>query len=186
MSILRLITSKQNSIDQSTQIDDELVLQEELTQKLEACKDLERPIAREPKQIDSKNVDYEDELVGCLEKSCDLEAASSNTPANVSHEDEIHSSDQSQPNLQSRQDDSSLEPHPFVRKPTLKYVNSSKMLSRRVSFQSGRANSTGDLFRNDLSETDVGYKNKDLSDYLGMKDQVSKSIAVHQVYFWIV
>ena len=124
--------------------------------------------------------------MGCLEKSCDLEAASSNTPANVSHEDEIHSSDQSQPKLQSRHDDACPEPHPFVRKPTLKYVDNPKMLSRRVSFQSGRANSTGDLFRNDLSETDVGYKNKDLSDYLGMKDQVSKSIAVHQVYFWIV
>ena len=121
-----------------------------------------------------------------LESSCGLEAASSNTPVNDGHEDEIHCSDQSQPNLQSRQDDSCLEPHPFARKPTLKYVNSSKMLSRRVSFQSGRANSTTDLFRNDLSETDVEYKNKDLSDYLGMKDQVSKSIAVHQVHFRIV
>ena len=124
--------------------------------------------------------------MGCLENSCGLEAASSNTPVNVGHEDEIHSSDQSQPNLQSRHDDACLEPHPFVRKPTLKYVDNPKMLSRRVSFQSGRANSTGDLFRNDLSEIDVGYKNKDLSDYLGMKDQVSKSIAVHQVYFSIV
>ena len=124
--------------------------------------------------------------MSCLENSCGLKAASSNTTVNDGHEDEIHSSHQTQPNLQNREDDACLEPHPFVRKPTLKYVDNPKMLSRRVSFQSGRANSTGDLFGNDMPETDVGYKNKDLNDYLGMKDQVSKSIAVHQVHFWIV
>ena len=50
-----------------------------------------------------------------------------------------------------------------------------------VSIQITRANSTGTLFDGTLSETDLGYSSKDLSAYLGMKDQISKSILQHEV-----
>ena len=50
-----------------------------------------------------------------------------------------------------------------------------------VSIQITRANSTGTLFDGTLSETDLGYTSKDLSAYLGMKDQISKSILQHEV-----
>lgn len=50
-----------------------------------------------------------------------------------------------------------------------------------VSIQIPRANSTGTLFDGTLSETDLGYTSKDLSTYLGMKDQISKSIVQHDV-----
>ena len=156
----------------------------------EVCQAFQIPPARSspfiPSQINSLNFDCEEELAHRFQKSCYLEVDSSTTPAKDVDEDEIHVSHQSQLNLQGRQNDSCHEEHRFVRRPTLKKVNSPKMSSRRVSFQASRSNSTGDLFRVDSSENDSGYKNKDLSDYLGMKDQVSKSIAGHQVYFWIV
>ena len=50
-----------------------------------------------------------------------------------------------------------------------------------VSIQITRANSTGTLFDGTLSETDLGCTSKDLSAYLGMKDQISKSILQHEV-----
>ena len=50
-----------------------------------------------------------------------------------------------------------------------------------VSIQITRSNSTGTLFDGTLSETDLGYTSKDLSAYLGMKDQISKSILQHEV-----
>ena len=52
-----------------------------------------------------------------------------------------------------------------------------------VSIQITRANSTGTLFDGTLSETDLGYTSKDLSAYLGMKDQISKSILEHEVFY---
>ena len=59
------------------------------------------------------------------------------------------------------------------------------VISRRsscgVSIQITRTNSTGTLFETSLSETDLRYTNKDLSEYLGMKDQISKSIVQHEV-----
>ena len=156
----------------------------------EVCQAFQIPPARSspfiPSQINSLNFDCEEEFAYRFQKSCYLEVDSSTTPAKDVEEGEIHVSHQSQLNLQGRQNDSCHEEHRFVRRPTLKKVNSPKMSSRRVSFQASRSNSTGDLFRVDSSENDSGYKNKDLSDYLGMKDQVSKSIAGHQVYFWIV
>ena len=115
-----------------------------------------------------------------------------NTQTKGDPEDEIHLSSQGQLNLECKQDDACPEKQPFVRKSTLKKGNCPKMRSRAVSFQIGRANSTSDLFRNDLSQMDscsncsngcLVYKNKDLCEYLGMKEQVSKSIQVHQVYF---
>ena len=65
------------------------------------------------------------------------------------------------------------------------------VISRRsscgVSIHITRTNSTGTLIETDfgkqsLSETDLRYTNKDLSEYLGMKDQISKSILQHEVY----
>ena len=60
------------------------------------------------------------------------------------------------------------------------------VISRRsscgVSIHITRTNSTGTLFETSLSETDLRYTNKDLSEYLGMKDQISKSILQHEVY----
>ena len=50
-----------------------------------------------------------------------------------------------------------------------------------VSIQITRANSTGTLFEGTLSETDLESTSKDLSAYLGMKDQISKSIIQHEV-----
>ena len=50
-----------------------------------------------------------------------------------------------------------------------------------VSIQITRANSTGTIFDGTLSEADLGYTSKDLSAYLGMKDQISKSIVQHEV-----
>ena len=49
------------------------------------------------------------------------------------------------------------------------------------SIQITRANSTGSLFEGSLSKTDPRYTSKDLSAYLGMKDQISKSILQHEV-----
>jgi len=115
-----------------------------------------------------------------------------NTQTKGDPEDEIHLSSQGQLNLECKQADSCPEKQPFVRKPTLKKGNRPKMLSKEVGFEISKANSTSDLFRNDLSQMDscsncsngcLVYKNKDLCDYLGMKEQVSKSIQVHQVYF---
>ena len=106
-----------------------------------------------------------------------------NTQAKGDHVDEIHLSYPGPLNLECKQDYLCPEKQPFVRKPTLKKGNRPKMLSRAVGFQISKANSTRDLFRNDLSPMDSDYKNKDLCDYLGMKEQVSKSIQVHQVYF---
>ena len=106
-----------------------------------------------------------------------------NTQAKGDHVDEIHLSYQGQLNLECIQDDSCPEKQPFVRKSTLKKGNRPLILSRSVGFQISKANSARDLFRNDLCEMDSDYKNKDLCDYLGMKEQVSKSIQVHQVYF---
>ena len=65
------------------------------------------------------------------------------------------------------------------------------VISRRsscgVSIHITRTNSTVTLIETDfgkqsLSETDLRYTNKDLSEYLGMKDQISKSILQHEVY----
>ena len=50
-----------------------------------------------------------------------------------------------------------------------------------VSIQITRANSTGSLFEGTLSKTDPRYTSKDLAAYLGMKDQISKSILQHEV-----
>ena len=105
-----------------------------------------------------------------------------NTQAKGDRDDEIHLSYQGQLNLECKQADSCPEKQPFVRKPTLKKGNRPKMLSKEVGFEISKANSTSDLFRNDLSQMDSDYKNKDLCDYLGMKEQVSKSIQAHQVY----
>ena len=62
------------------------------------------------------------------------------------------------------------------------------VISRRpscgVSINVTRTNSTGTLFDTSLSETDLRYTNKDLSEYLGMKDQISKSIVQHEVYIF--
>ena len=117
----------------------------------------------------------------------------SKTQAKDDPEDEIYPSYQGQLNLECEQDDSRPEEQSFERKPTLKKGNRPKMISRAVSFQITKANSTSDLFRNDLSQMDpcsnssngrcLEYKNKDLCEHLGMKEQVSKSIQVHQVYF---
>ena len=52
-----------------------------------------------------------------------------------------------------------------------------------VSIQITRANSTGSLFEGSLSKTDPRYTSKDLAAYLGMKDQISKSILQHEVCF---
>ena len=151
-------------------------------------------------------------LICCDRKSCDSDSIEldvcpneddsdrksmreegfSNTQAKGDPEDEIHLSYQGQLNLEWKQDDSCPEIQPFVRKPTLKKGNCPKLLSRVVSFKIGKANSTSDLFRNDLSQMDsrssysngcLVDKNKDLCEYLGMKEHVSKSIQVHQVYF---
>ena len=51
-----------------------------------------------------------------------------------------------------------------------------------LSIHITRTNSTGTLIETSLSETDLRYTNKDLSEYLGMKDQISKSILQHEVY----
>ena len=62
------------------------------------------------------------------------------------------------------------------------------VISRRsscgVSIHITRTNSTGTLFETSLSETDLRYTNKDLSEHLGMKDQISKSIVQHEVYIF--
>ena len=50
-----------------------------------------------------------------------------------------------------------------------------------ISIQITRANSTGSLFEGTLSKTDPRYTSKDLAAYLGMKDQISKSILQHEV-----
>ena len=50
-----------------------------------------------------------------------------------------------------------------------------------VSIQITRANSTGSLFEGTLSKTDPRYNSKDLSVYLGMKDQISESFLQHEV-----
>ena len=59
------------------------------------------------------------------------------------------------------------------------------VISRRsscgVSIHITRTNSTDTLFETSLSDTDLRYTNKDLSEYLGMKDQISKSIIQHEV-----
>ena len=187
-----MIDSKSSSFDQSNLVEDKLIVEAERPPNLDdkICKAFEIPVARSgpsnPSQINSPNIDCEEKLAHHFQKSCYLEVGSSTTPANDVDEDETHFLPPSQLNLQGRQNDSCHEEHQFVRRPTLKKSNSPTMFSRRVSFQASKANSTGDLFRVDSSENDFGYKNKDLSDYLGMKDQVSKSIAGHQVYLWIV
>ena len=59
--------------------------------------------------------------------------------------------------------------------------NVEKKRRRSVAFQMPRSNSTGNLSQPSLSEIDSYYTGKDLSLYLGMKDQVSKSIQFHEV-----
>ena len=56
-----------------------------------------------------------------------------------------------------------------------------KKRRRSVAFQIPRSNSTGNLLQPSLYERDSYYTGKDLSAYLGMKDQVSKSIQFHEV-----
>ena len=59
--------------------------------------------------------------------------------------------------------------------------NVEKKRRRSVAFQMPRSNSTGNLSQPSLSEIDSYYTGKDLSLYLGIKDQVSKSIQFHEV-----
>ena len=100
-------------------------------------------------------------------------------------EGDIHFAHQSTQTLQCSKDD--LCPKERIFEPGTNHTENDlkpiveKKRRRSVAFQMPRSNSTGNLLPPGSSEMDSYYTGKDLSAYLGMKDQVSKSIQFHEV-----
>lgn len=100
--------------------------------------------------------------------------------SNDDNEGDVHFANQSTQTLQCSKDGPCHEESIFDVENDEKQAFDFKR-RRSVGFQIPRFNSTGNLLQPSLYEKDSYYTGKDLSAYLGMKDQVSKSIQFHEV-----